>query len=872
MLKRKLPSKATLLDILVLLILTAVTSRYLPIDLLLTNTVTVGGDTPAHNYLASHLRQSLLEQGKVVSWAPGWWCGFPMFQFYFPLPYILIALLGLLAPHNIAFKLVSVLGVYSLPFAAYAAARMFRLPRPTPILLAIASHLFLFVDAHAMWGANIYSTLAGMSANALGFALMLPTMAIWWNDARRGRPSLAAILTFALLLLTHFFTSLMTALALIALPCFMQRGQRKPAFRALGINAVASVLLTAWWLFPLLEKHAYSITYGSNWHVSLLSSLPTYIWFVMPLSVASLFLALCKRHTVAALLLWFSICAVLLFHWGNTISGVFVNIRLWPFVLFGLLATAVVALGHVLHERPGGTPVVAALMLASLLFITSSQHPGRNNPPPIRTWAIQNYGGLEHSQGYEAFKNLVMPLNDTPGRLANDATPQNDAMGSPRIFELVPHLINKNIIEGGIVNSSPMAYHAFYARCEASSRCSGYPAMMTPTHFDMQRATAHLELLNTKHFIARGRFTKAALQASPQWDWKDSAGPWSLFELNTHDGSHVVIPPYQPMTVQTDRPEAMSLEWLYCDALLQQPVIFVPPTDPTTGPEGMVMSESEFLRLSGTLSRNGDINTWLHAGPFTENSLPESLDGSGLDPISGDTTAGCDWTPLLTQSPIYPGKTYRTPENIETLCFANIFSPAARTAQLQSAHDDGLKLWLNGACIKDSRERSDTFSTLTVALRQGRNRLLVQSSQKSYEQYFHIRLTDTNGTPYSDIAFSESREPVAIPEWALSPILSRGVGPTDEKIEANGSKLRFRTDSIGLPHLIKISYYPNWKVTGAEKIYRVSPSFMLIYPTDEEVTLYYGSTTMDTVGRSVSALSAFGLCLAAIVMRTRRRS
>ena len=872
MLKRKLPSKATLLDILVLLILTAVTSRYLPIDLLLTNTVTVGGDTPAHNYLASHLRQSLLEQGKVVSWAPGWWCGFPMFQFYFPLPYILIALLGLLAPHNIAFKLVSVLGVYSLPFAAYAAARMFRLPRPTPILLAIASHLFLFVDAHAMWGANIYSTLAGMSANALGFALMLPTMAIWWNDARRGRPSLAAILTFALLLLTHFFTSLMTALALIALPCFMQRGQRKPAFRALGINAVASVLLTAWWLFPLLEKHAYSITYGSNWHVSLLSSLPTYIWFVMPLSVASLFLALCKRHTVAALLLWFSICAVLLFHWGNTISGVFVNIRLWPFVLFGLLATAVVALGHVLHERPGGTPVVAALMLASLLFITSSQHPGRNNPPPIRTWAIQNYGGLEHSQGYEAFKNLVMPLNDTPGRLANDATPQNDAMGSPRIFELVPHLINKNIIEGGIVNSSPMAYHAFYARCEASSRCSGYPAMMTPTHFDMQRATAHLELLNTKHFIARGRFTKAALQASPQWDWKDSAGPWSLFELNTHDGSHVVIPPYQPMTVQTDRPEAMSLEWLYCDALLQQPVIFVPPTDPTTGPEGMVMSESEFLRLSGTLSRNGDINTWLHAGPFTENSLPQSLDGSALDPISGDTTAGCDWTPLLTQSPIYPGKTYRTPENIETLCFANIFSPAARTAQLQSAHDDGLKLWLNGACIKDSRERSDTFSTLTVALRQGRNRLLVQSSQKSYEQYFHIRLTDTNGTPYSDIAFSESREPVAIPEWALSPILSRGVGPTDEKIEANGSKLRFRTDSIGLPHLIKISYYPNWKVTGAEKIYRVSPSFMLIYPTDEEVTLYYGSTTMDTVGRSVSALSAFGLCLAAIVMRTRRRS
>jgi uncharacterized membrane protein len=52
----------------------------------------VGGDTPAHNYLASQARDNLLNEGRIVAWSEGWWCGFPIFQYYFPLPYLLMAM------------------------------------------------------------------------------------------------------------------------------------------------------------------------------------------------------------------------------------------------------------------------------------------------------------------------------------------------------------------------------------------------------------------------------------------------------------------------------------------------------------------------------------------------------------------------------------------------------------------------------------------------------------------------------------------------------------------------------------------------------------------------------------------------------------
>ena len=65
-------------------------------------------------------------------------------------------------------------------------------------------------------------------------------------------------------------------------------------------------------------------------------------------------------------------------------------------------------------------------------------------------------------------------------------------------------------------------------------------------------------------------------------------------------------------------------------------------------------------------------------------------------------------------------------------------------------------------------------------------------------------------------------------------------------------KIEFETTAIGQPHLIKVSYFPNWKVSGAEGPYLVSPSFMLVFPTQNRVTLYYGMTYANIIGVTLS--------------------
>ncbi|MFH2021252.1 MAG: hypothetical protein ABIJ34_07570 [archaeon] len=62
------------------------------------------------------------------------------------------------------------------------------------------------------------------------------------------------------------------------------------------------------------------------------------------------------------------------------------------------------------------------------------------------------------------------------------------------------------------------------------------------------------------------------------------------------------------------------------------------------------------------------------------------------------------------------------------------------------------------------------------------------------------------------------------------------------------TEIDFRTSCVGLPHLIKVSYYPNWKVSGASDIYQVTPSFMMVIPNNNVVKLSYGYTFPNIFG------------------------
>ena len=64
--------------------------------------------------------------------------------------------------------------------------------------------------------------------------------------------------------------------------------------------------------------------------------------------------------------------------------------------------------------------------------------------------------------------------------------------------------------------------------------------------------------------------------------------------------------------------------------------------------------------------------------------------------------------------------------------------------------------------------------------------------------------------------------------------------------------------------MVGVSYYPNWQVEGARRVYLVSPAFMLVFPDGPHVRLVFRRIAADWLGIAASFLG-LGLCLAALV-------
>jgi len=84
--------------------------------------------------------------------------------------------------------------------------------------------------------------------------------------------------------------------------------------------------------------------------------------------------------------------------------------------------------------------------------------------------------------------------------------------------------------------------------------------------------------------------------------------------------------------------------------------------------------------------------------------------------------------------------------------------------------------------------------------------------------------------------------------------------------EITNDSLVFSTDHLGIPHLIKYTYFPGWQVKGASGPYLVSPSFMMVIPFENEVTLQYSYNIWDKIGFAVSILSLIVFILVILLL------
>lgn len=124
---------------------------------------------------------------------------------------------------------------------------------------------------------------------------------------------------------------------------------------------------------------------------------------------------------------------------------------------------------------------------------------------------------------------------------------------------------------------------------------------------------------------------------------------------------------------------------------------------------------------------------------------------------------------------------------------------------------------------------------------------------------------DGAGPAYDEVVVDWFTEPDLLDRWlaADGPDTWPRVGPTigaaleDARPLPGGSvsdvvvddhSVSFTTDAIGVPHLVKVSYFPNWVAEGAEGPWLAAPSLMVVVPTQEQVTLEFRNRSAEWIG------------------------
>ena len=617
-------------------------------NLILTRTTAAGGDMGSHHYVATFLREELLPRGRVTGWAPGWFAGIPMLTFYFPLPYVLIAALTLPLGDQVAFKLVTALGLLLLPVTCWASFRLLRLREPAPLLAACGACVFLFMtqvtpsQQFTIWGGNIASTMAGEFPFAISFALLPLALAVLWRVCEDGKGWRAAALLVSAVVLCHILTTIVLVLGASVLVLRRPLATALASFGRLALVMGVGFCLTAFWALPFLLR----VEYTAHFRWTQLSDygllFPDDIRPYLLLTLVGLVVAVARGERRVLLFAWPGAAAAFVFVVLVRVApeAALWNARMLPFLyLFSLLVAAygasVVAvwLAELLQRRTGVSLRYAWLAVVALMVVTpvigSWRHRGF-----VPSWTKYNYEGFEVKDGWPEARALFDTLATLPpGRVMWEFNHDYERFGTTRTLENIPVFAGQPTMEGLLIESSINAPFHFINQAETSEDATkAVPGIEYPD-FDFPTGLAHLRLYGVRYYVAydacendqkqwvpcaelgrRDQETQAAAAAGLPVVAR--SGRFTIYRVGT--GDLVEVPRYRPVLVDHRDWRANGLDWYAHPEWLQTPLAFASADDPAaraafakSGPPPLTSLPRERLQrpgeLAATTSRTGDV-------------------------------------------------------------------------------------------------------------------------------------------------------------------------------------------------------------------------------------------------------------------------
>jgi hypothetical protein len=701
----------------------------------------------AHVWGPAYMRDHLLPSFRVTGWTQDWYAGFPAYHFYMVLPSLAIALLSFILPYGLAFKLVAVSGLLTLPIACWAFGRLTRLPFPVSPLLAVGATAFLFDRSFSIYGGNIPSTLAGEFAFSISLSFAIVFLGVVGRGLETGRQRVIAPILLTLTGLCHlipFLFAIGGAIVWLAISL-----ARKPGFFKrvwwLACTGVVGVALMGWWLFPFYLRSGYMNDMGwekrtnfsdllfqrSTLDPQLVNSPP--IQWVLVLALLGLVMSIAWKRRGGVFLAVLAGCVAIAFI--VIPQGKLWNARLLPFwylSLYLLAAIGVAELGRTIAslvsrdpDTPRRSATIATAVVGALAGLTVIAMPLRAMPEKISlgpvnielggvqddgryhwlflstsessfipSWARWNFSGYEGKPAYPEYRDIVQTMNTLGetngcGRAMWEHEEQHDRYGTPMALMLLPFWTD------GCIGS------------------------MEGLFFESSSTTPF-------HFINQDELSFGASNAQRDLPYVPGAPDQAQFDLGVDHLQMLGVKYYMAITEQM----------------------------------------TAYGQANSSLKQVAQSGPWV-VFEVSDSPLIEPLDN---DPAVLTGVAPKDWLEAVT--PWY-------------------MDPTA------------WNVW------------------------------------------------PASGGPKQWQRISEGETPTPNP---TTPVAVTNA-------EFGRDTISFDVTKPGTPILVKVSYFPNWKVSGAEGPWRVGPNLMVVVPTSESVMLSYGTSVIDWGSWFVTFLGFVGIVL-----------
>jgi hypothetical protein len=147
--------------------------------------------------------------------------------------------------------------------------------------------------------------------------------------------------------------------------------------------------------------------------------------------------------------------------------------------------------------------------------------------------------------------------------------------------------------------------------------------------------------------------------------------------------------------------------------------------------------------------------------------------------------------------------------------------------------------------------------------------LIAQEPIEPPESYQRLKVSESRGpanNQYGATVVAEQAKLIRLNPVTITNIKAASLGTGSDE----PGSLSFTVDKVGIPVAIKMSYFPNFKVTGAKGPYRLSDNRMVVIPTKNNVSLEYKWNIHDYLGFAAGILGIL-MCIAMYLVDRRRR-